>query len=385
LADAAVVDHDDFNTLRSTQWTSSGRVSVSEGRIEMAGAGDWDTRLGRNQSLSAGTGALYLLRYTPGADFVVQLNSGEWETPSWKAVSFGNVWWASDAWQWNSVSHNAELTGPLSPTPDKWYYLLFAIDKEGTFLVRTWERDDPTQKAEYRWNLGTDWDGLSWDLTIMAHTNALHLDSYTKVSFSEIQSPPSLPSPVTEVLADAVVADHDDFDTMRTSQWAYTGKVTAHGTVTMVGTGEWGDTGVERKQDISAGQGVLLLFKYSPDTDAALELYSGGSNTRSRRCLSVYPRGPSFNVSHGDSDEGGALTGNLESNPDKWYYALLAFDQGSEFLVQMWERDDPSQKAEARWTLGPDWEALPWRLNIMVKQNTLYLDSLIQVSFSEIK
>jgi hypothetical protein len=54
-------------------------------------------------------------------------------------------------------------------------------------------------------------------------------------------------------------------------------------------------------------------------------------------------------------------------------------------VIQAWERDDASQGAEYRWDLGSEWDGLSWRPSISVNQNILYIDSLTEFSFSEIK
>jgi len=188
LPDAKVLYRDDFDRLSSSQWYfESGYVKASDGLLEITGTPNWATRISRERSLNEGEGVLILFKYDVGAEIVFNMGSGEWGTSSFREWDIGGTdFYASLTQGTSDEAPDGSLIGNLTSNPYTWYYLLLAIGKEGEFVAQVWERDDPSQKGEYRRTFNEDWVGLAWDFWIDANKGKAYVDAFTEISFSEI-------------------------------------------------------------------------------------------------------------------------------------------------------------------------------------------------------
>jgi outer membrane protein assembly factor BamD (BamD/ComL family) len=187
----------------------------------------------------------------------------------------------------------------------------------------------------------------------------------------------ALPSPISDILSDAKVTYHDDFDQQWLSyQWWDAGgdvKV-SDGLVEMRGKPMEGSVLLYRGS-IKEGEGVLVLFKCETGTDMNIHLETGEPGTPS------YSRWGLDTVEWGHYIVGHDLDG-LTFEPGEWYYLFLAVNQDAEFVAYIWARDDPSDYRE---TFEEGWEGLEWTFIIGVGSAELYVDTFTEVSFSEVR
>jgi hypothetical protein len=187
VSDARELYHEPFDQVPSDGWDHRGGTRrISQGTLEMIGPEGWHTSLDRARSLQSGEGVLLLFRYSAGAEFDTGVWAGEPETPTWWTLILDHNWqyYVQRGVSW---SKKGGLVGNLRPRPDEWYYLLYAVDREGRIVIQAWERDDPSQTAAYRWDMGTDWDELPWYFGLSVTRNAFYMDAFTEFSFSELE------------------------------------------------------------------------------------------------------------------------------------------------------------------------------------------------------
>jgi tetratricopeptide (TPR) repeat protein len=390
LSDVKVLYHDDFDELSSAEWEyESEYVRASQGIVEFTGAPGCP-RLQQRRSLNEGEGVLVLFEYGTDAAFAVNLGSGEWGTPDWREWDLsGN---SPEVWFTQGTASDVpdRLFQDLKSHPHAWYYLLVAVGEEGEIVARVWERDNLSQIAEYHRVFGEDWAGRDWHFWIDGWRDKVYFDSFTVLSFSGIRGKDAaLPSPVSDVLPEAKVLYHDDFDQWPLSTWEYESGKASDGVVQITGTADWSSY-LERDRIFHAGDAVLALFKYDADADYRMYICSGEWEKPAYRRWGIFTLNDSSRFTtdrfQGFSFIGGdPLAGNLTSRPDTWYYVLLAVGDEGEFLAQVWERDDPARKAEDRRRLGDDWAGLPWHFILQANKGPVYVDTFTEISFSEIK
>jgi tetratricopeptide (TPR) repeat protein len=204
---------------------------------------------------------------------------------------------------------------------------------------------------------------------------------------SATAAPAAFPPPVPEAVSNPEVLYHDDFDQLSSSEWYYKGGPvkTVDGMLEITGAPPW-ETYLEYQTPLHEGEGVLLLFKYDPDAKfvVGLEIEEWGTLSFRRWGIHVdVPEDLKTNIYEGSSSIGGqSLRG---SNPDTWFYLLLAAGQNGEFLMRVWERDNPSEMSEYRREFGEEWRELPWYFVIGDGEGKLYIDSFTKLAFSEIR
>ena len=179
---------------------------------------------------------------------------------------------------------------------------------------------------------------------------------------------------------------YNDFDELPSAGWDYNSRYvkSSSGMLEITGAWDWNAYvyGPERLND---GEGVLLLFKYDASAQFGLYLLSGEHGTPSRRRWNIDNDFVPLSQQGTSDDELGELIGNLSSNPDTWYYLLFSIGQEGELLMQVWPRDDSSQRGVYRRTFGEDWAGLTWHFGIDAGQSKVYFDSYTEVSFSDLR
>ena len=208
----------------------------------------------------------------------------------------------------------------------------------------------------------------------------------TAVSGTNATVQPALPVHVSEAVSSPSVLYHADFDTLSPSFWSNTGASveTTDGLIEITGMPDW-QTHFSYERSINEGEAALILFKYEAGADFLLKLDTGEWLTSSyRRWGAKHDAKP--NIWGGaNTVDTISFSGDLKSSPDTWYYLLLAAGNQGDLLAQVWERDDPSQKAEMRHFLGADWAGRTWWFGIQGDQGKLTIDSFTHLAFSEMR
>lgn len=80
------------------------------------------------------------------------------------------------------------------------------------------------------------------------------------------------------------------------------------------------------------------------------------------------------------------LRGNLRIELDKWYGVLIAVHQEGEFLVLVWELNDPTYRAIYHETINDKWMGNSWELLLRANSGTqITIDKYYLYAFSTIQ
>jgi len=179
LAGAKVLSRDDMVSLNEESWYAVQTVVGDNGLI-LSGSGDDNAYLRNMHSFGRGEAALMLIKFNASAQFETNMELGEWNTESFKRWGLyktdhleGNVWKGRQP-----LDPQEYFSGPLTLVPDHWYYVLFILGKDrgGQYL---WEKDSPSNTAQYTYIFGSDWTDLTWNLTMQVFEGEVEIDEFT--------------------------------------------------------------------------------------------------------------------------------------------------------------------------------------------------------------
>jgi tetratricopeptide (TPR) repeat protein len=191
----------------------------------------------------------------------------------------------------------------------------------------------------------------------------------------------SVAPPVSEVLSNPRVAYNDPFDALQFKEWDYAaGSVRAsNGTVIVTGKPDWA---AYLNRGLRRGEAVLVLFQYTEDADAVINLHSGEWQQPNYREWGIGVNGGI--QTHGfygaDWFGGQYLLGGMVAHAGEWTYALIAADADGHCVVRVWARDNPAETMIYRQALG-GWAAQELGFGIGANHGEITVDAYTTLSF----
>jgi serine/threonine protein kinase len=199
----------------------------------------------------------------------------------------------------------------------------------------------------------------------------------------DAQPPSQLPEPVAAVLDGANFEFYDGFDSLTERWYLYDQTIFSDGMVTTTAQGKWGPYWMS-DYELTEGMASLLLFKFNSNADFTLGHQIGDFGTPDYFFRGINEDTNRFDMRGGTPDYTD-LTGNLTLAPDIWYYGLFAIGDDGEYLIRVWEKDNPASWAENKYEYGTDWADRGWWLTLSVGDGSVSIDDFYSFSFSEIK
>jgi len=198
------------------------------------------------------------------------------------------------------------------------------------------------------------------------------------------------PSVIVDYLNDVQVVKTHAFDNMNGwGTWNSETGYVSDGVFNLTGQKGW-SSGLYYSQKFGAGYGVSLKFKTTKNTDwqSGFVLMSGNWDTDSFRSIGVYNgKRPKVNLFQGkQSLIGGTVGGNFSPKADTWYNLLLAVGKNENYLVVIWNPEDPSKQLVYREKLGEKWTGLQSQFTAQANiGETVYIDDFLFLTFSDFK
>jgi tetratricopeptide (TPR) repeat protein len=204
------------------------------------------------------------------------------------------------------------------------------------------------------------------------------------------QPPPTpsydLPAGLEGVVTNPRATYYDEMDALSTDAWGGDGgRVVGDRVEISVSPG--GDAMLSSLRQIDEGEGVLVRFKYSADTDASLGLSTGDWQTAGFRDFSIKPADGLFvtEATYGEAYFGGHdLQGPLDPHPDTWYTLLIAVGEGGSLAVRVWDPAAPAIYDEFRYMGGDEWVKQGWHLNLWLGNGLVTFDSYAEIAFDDV-
>ena len=172
------------------------KVSVSNGVMTFSAQkveGVWDA-IGRPDSMGDQKGFLLLFRYQDDTNVNIFFCTGTWWTPDYKrwGVTFTDAsdrsWW--NGWQGSQNLNYSQrkLQIPRKVLePNKWYYLLEKLGNNGQVTMKIWEKDDPSNHADFQTEMPSSWTGHQWVVLIQIYEGTVEIDEYQELTFDTPQ------------------------------------------------------------------------------------------------------------------------------------------------------------------------------------------------------
>lgn len=212
-----------------------------------------------------------------------------------------------------------------------------------------------------------------------------------------IETPPpaSTPTPVPptptlapppmllEYLDGVVVTGVDRFDSA--AGWDLFAGSIADGSLEIIGN-DW--NGLVKKGAFAEGEGIVVDFKYQPDSVFEVFFDNGEFDTDPYRRLGIYLSDAYIKTNHWLGKEGFGfkdLEGNFKTEPGAWYSLLMALDKQGEFLVVVWDPGDASRLISYHQGALENWASLPWTFRIGANAGVIEFDDFMEITFVAIK
>lgn len=155
----------------------------------------------------------------------------------------------------------------------------------------------------------------------------------------------------------------------------------------LVGGRNWNGTSYDRAT-FQEGQGVVMDFEFSEDAHSSIVFdvdEEFGSNQYRSFGIYALNKGIHANLWAGQQMFSGRLLGNLTVQPETLYTFALLIGSDGEFLVLIWDAQDPSQYLSSHERIGTSWSGRTWTFRLGANNGTTTFDNFRIISFDHIK
>ncbi|MDP2776006.1 MAG: hypothetical protein Q8O48_00045, partial [Anaerolineales bacterium] len=187
---------------------------------------------------------------------------------------------------------------------------------------------------------------------------------------------PAPTAAIESTFPDLKVIKTDSFDDPNNSQLRLDPSVAKieNGVLQFIGRNWTG--GVHYDPKLQEGQGIIINFKYTQDSEFEMLFENGGWNTDTYKRFGVYIVNDraETNIWQGKTPLGQTLKGSLDFSLDTWYSLLLVIRKNNEFYARIWNPENPAQTVEYKNTFGAAWSDLSWTFKIGANNGTILFD-----------
>jgi hypothetical protein len=187
LTNTQALEFDSFGPTSAAYWDLGTIGSTANGMLELIGDKINWSQIGLKRSVLEGEAILFLARYTRGAQFKMYLQSGPWGKERYRSFGINGGGKPSHHLWLGSQYTEDFLTGDFSPEPDRWYYVLMAIDNQAKVVVAIWDPDHPEKQNSFKENMGEESRGQYWGLIFEVFRGTLQIDDFHIISLDNIK------------------------------------------------------------------------------------------------------------------------------------------------------------------------------------------------------
>jgi RHS repeat-associated protein len=156
------------------------------------------------------------------------------------------------------------------------------------------------------------------------------------------------------------------------------------GVLRLVGNGTYNTYASRPANTISNNEGIIYDFKFDPGSVAAATYLSTGTwGTSNYRRWGVDPNGSTIYLFQYEGTTS-TSTALMSLTTGKWYRILLKIGSSTdEFIVQVWERDNPTVISERRLSKGGNWANLQWNFWVQNALGAIEIDNYDELTFNQ--
>jgi YD repeat-containing protein len=174
-------------------------------------------------------------------------------------------------------------------------------------------------------------------------------------------------------------ATPDDFSDNVLTGWGNSGGSESGGTARIPGTGTDWSRSISRVSAVSDGNGIAFSFESDGSTFAPLlDTGTYGQADYRRWGLLISSSSLTLDTYEGTNHQSSVL---LPFKANTWYRAVFKVGGSGEFVVAVWERDNPAASAVRREKRGAAWAGKTWRFWAGSRTGTLQIDDYAELSF----
>ncbi len=208
------------------------------------------------------------------------------------------------------------------------------------------------------------------------------------------QTPNPTPTPFPTLAAPDLLSTFasnvsiDYFDPLiRNIGWGIGCECYFEGGTLLVGGRNWNGTSYDRAA-FQEGQGVVMDFEFSEDAVSSIVFdVDEEFGSREYRSFGIYilNKGIHANLWAGQQLFSGRLNGNLTVQPEIQYTFALLIGSDGEFLILVWDPNDPNQYLSSYEKIGTSWSGRTWTFRLGADGGITKFDNFRIVSFDHIK
>ncbi len=194
------------------------------------------------------------------------------------------------------------------------------------------------------------------------------------------------PDKLSEYLEGVQVQDDDTFDDPSGRGWVIQAAIIRDGFMRIDGNANW--DGAFHSQGVTENEGVVMDFSYASGSLFEVFIDQGAYDSDSYKRFGVYVGGNTVetNIWEGRRNTGGTiLPGDLTLEPETTYSILIAILPDGEFMLVLWNPQEPSKTLKHRAAFDPTWSNLTWTFYLQANRGPIFFDNFRKIAFDSAK
>lgn len=194
------------------------------------------------------------------------------------------------------------------------------------------------------------------------------------------------PDKLSEYLEGVQVQDDDTFDDPSGRGWVIQAAIIRDGFMRIDGNANW--DGAFHSQGVTENEGVVMDFSYASGSLFEVFIDQGAYDSDSYKRFGVYVGGNTVetNIWEGRRNTGGTiLPGDLTLEPETTYSILIAILPDGEFMLVLWNPQEPSKTLNHRAAFDPTWSNLTWTFYLQANRGPIFFDNFRKIAFDSAK
>jgi len=186
-------------------------------------------------------------------------------------------------------------------------------------------------------------------------------------------------------LNDVEITHTDPFDDPSGNGWEIQNGEIKDGVLEIPGDPNY--YGAKPTKQFGAGEGAVIDFTYPQNVGFEIYMESGDYDSSNYKRFGIFVSTDVIysNGRNGKKIIGNDLSGNLNVQPGNTYSVFIAMLPNAEFLVAVWNPDDPSQYLVNRENMDSSWIDVDMTFYIGAGEGTIQLDNYREIKFSGAK
>lgn len=191
---------------------------------------------------------------------------------------------------------------------------------------------------------------------------------------------------LSEYLEGVQALDSDTFDDPSGRGWVVQEAIIRNGVMRIDGNANW--DGAFWDQGVTENEGIVMDFSYASGSLFEIFVDQGAYDSDAYKRFGVYIGGNTveINIWEGRNNTGGTiLSGDLTLEPETTYTILISILPDGEFLLALWNPQDPVKALNHRATFDLTWANSTWTFYLQANRGSILFDNFRRIAFNATK